>query len=369
MNIVWFTWKDLENPLAGGAEVVNEELAARLVQAGHRVTFLTGGWPGGAPKTQRRGFAIIRTGRRFTTYLTSAGYFFKHRAELAPDLVIDECNTMPYFAGWYVRAPTVLFFHMLCREIWLYEFPPGLAHLGYVLEPLYLRLLRPRRPVIAMSQSTKADLARYGFKPTDIQVISEASHMAPLPSLPAVDEKFAEPTLLSHGSVRPMKRTLDQVKAFELAKATMPNLKLMISGDTSGRYGQQLKRYVAASRYAHDIQLLGRTTDQQKAELMRRCHAIAVTSVKEGWGLIVTEAASQGCPAVVYNVDGLRDAVRAGQTGEVASRNTPAGLAEALVTLLGDNARYTALRRAAWEWAGELSFDRSARELRQALNL
>lgn len=30
MNILWFTWKDLSHPFAGGAERVNEELAKRL---------------------------------------------------------------------------------------------------------------------------------------------------------------------------------------------------------------------------------------------------------------------------------------------------------------------------------------------------
>ena len=40
MKILWFTWKDMKNPYAGGAEVVNEQLAKRLVADGHEVTFL-----------------------------------------------------------------------------------------------------------------------------------------------------------------------------------------------------------------------------------------------------------------------------------------------------------------------------------------
>ena len=39
MKILWLTWKDRKNPLAGGAEVVNEELAKRLVKDGHEVIF------------------------------------------------------------------------------------------------------------------------------------------------------------------------------------------------------------------------------------------------------------------------------------------------------------------------------------------
>ena len=39
MKILWLTWKDKKNPLAGGAEVVNEELAKRLIADGNEVIF------------------------------------------------------------------------------------------------------------------------------------------------------------------------------------------------------------------------------------------------------------------------------------------------------------------------------------------
>ena len=37
MKILWFTWKDLKNPLSGGAEVINEGLGKRLAENGHEV--------------------------------------------------------------------------------------------------------------------------------------------------------------------------------------------------------------------------------------------------------------------------------------------------------------------------------------------
>ena len=39
------------------------------------------------------------------------------------------------------------------------------------------------------------------------------------------------------------------------------------------------------------------------------------TSQGEGWGLCVLEAAALGVPTVAFDVDGLRDAVRDGETG------------------------------------------------------
>jgi hypothetical protein len=44
--------------------------------------------------------------------------------------------------------------------------------LGYALEPIYLWLLRDRK-VITISESTKSDLLRYGFKPGNVSIVSE----------------------------------------------------------------------------------------------------------------------------------------------------------------------------------------------------
>ena len=44
------------------------------------------------------------------------------------------------------------------------------------------------------------------------------------------------------------------------------------------------------------------------------------TSQGEGWGLCVLEAAALGVPTVAYDVDGLRDAVRDGETGWLVRR-------------------------------------------------
>jgi glycosyltransferase involved in cell wall biosynthesis len=93
-----------------------------------------------------------------------------------------------------------------------------------------------------------------------------------------------------------------------------------------------------------------------------------VTSVKEGWGLVVTEANSQGTPAVVYNVDGLRDSVKDGNTGIIAKENTPEGLAKALVSLLGDSpTRYSQIREAAWEWSKTITFNQAYKDFMKAI--
>jgi glycosyltransferase involved in cell wall biosynthesis len=112
---------------------------------------------------------------------------------------------------------------------------------------------------------------------------------------------------------------------------------------------------IGVSDYVQDIEYLGHVSESKKNELMQKSHLILVTSVKEGWGLIVTEANSQGTPAIAYNVDGLRDSVRNGDTGVLTKENNPNALAGEVVALLRDKNRYNTMRRAAWQ--DSLRFD------------
>lgn len=199
---------------------------------------------------------------------------------------------------------------------------------------------------------------RYGFDSKRIEIIPEGIDIEPLESLESV-EKYETPTLLSLGAIRSMKRTLDQLRAFEIAKRSVPNLRFLVAGNADDRYGKKFLEAIEKSSYKDDIEYLGRVSIEKKRELMQRSHLISVTSVKEGWGLIVSEAASQGTPAVVYTVDGLRDSVRDSETGVIVSENTPEHLAEGIVNLLRNQSEYDRLRRNAWEWSRELTFDRS----------
>lgn len=363
MKILWLSWKDREHPLAGGAEVVKEQLARRLAADGHEVVLLVGGFRGASPRVERDGYTIVRVGGRVSVYWAAFRYYRRHLAGW-PDRVIDEVNTVPFFARLYVREPNLLFVHMLCRRIWFYEMVFPLSVVGYLLEPLYLRLLADRR-VVTVSESTRADLARHGFRAERIDVISEGIEIEPVPTAAAAT-KPARPTLIGLGAIRPMKRTHHQVEAFELLKRDIPDLQLTLVGDGTGRYGRRVLRRVARSRYADDIHYHGKVPIDVKLELLREAHLLLVTSVKEGWGLVVTEAGSQATPAVVYDVDGLRDSVQDGRTGLVV-RPSPEALAAGVRAALDDPERYAGMQDEALRFASAVTFDRAYDGLVDAL--
>jgi glycosyltransferase involved in cell wall biosynthesis len=93
---------------------------------------------------------------------------------------------------------------------------------------------------------------------------------------------------------------------------------------------------------------------------MARAHCLLVPSVREGWGLVVIEANAVGTPALGYDVPGIRDSIRAGETGVLVPAGDADALGQAAAALVSEPERYDRLRRAAIEWGEGFSWDATA---------
>jgi glycosyltransferase involved in cell wall biosynthesis len=82
---------------------------------------------------------------------------------------------------------------------------------------------------------------------------------------------------------------------------------------------------------------ISEVSDQGKEALFASCDVLLMSSVKEGWGLTVTEAAQQGTPSIVYDVDGLKDSVQQRVTGLICETNSPTGMSKAILEFFGDD--------------------------------
>jgi glycosyltransferase involved in cell wall biosynthesis len=67
------------------------------------------------------------------------------------------------------------------------------------------------------------------------------------------------------------------------------------------------------------LTLPGRLSDAELLAMYRRAWVVASTSVREGWGMTLTEAAACGVPAVATRIAGHEDAVVDGESGLLAS--------------------------------------------------
>jgi glycosyltransferase involved in cell wall biosynthesis len=101
-----------------------------------------------------------------------------------------------------------------------------------------------------------------------------------------------------------MKRPLDAIRAFRFAQLLVPDAELHVVG--SGPEEGAVRRAGGNGVVVH-----GRVRDDERDALMARAHALVATSVREGWGLVVSEAAAVGTGTIAYAVPGLVDSVRA----------------------------------------------------------
>jgi len=357
MRFLFLNWRCPTHPQAGGAELVTLRVAERLVRWGHTVTWFAAAYPGAPSQEPINGVRVIRAGRQFTVHLQAARWY-QRQGRGRFDVVIDEINTIPFFAHRYAGVPVVTLIHQLAREVWWYEAPWPLAALGFALEPLYLQAYR-RQPLLTISHSSARSLRALGLR-GPIALIPMATDFAAEPVLPPLAEKEAAWTLVALGRVVRSKRIDDMLRAVALLAARGLPAQLWVIGAVTPRYRQVLARLAAELGVADRLTFWGKVPEAQKRSLLRRAHALLACSVREGWGLMVTEANLVGTPAVVYNVPGLRDSTEHGVTGLVTEQTDPPSLAEAVGRLLGDPTRYARLRQTAWERASRLNWDQTA---------
>jgi len=123
---------------------------------------------------------------------------------------------------------------------------------------------------------------------------------------------------------------------------------------------QALEAAVAARGLGAAMKLRGFLPEADKQAAVAGSLLHLNTSQGEGWGLCVIEAAAAGVPTVAYDVDGLRDAVRDGQTGWlVRDGEELADVVDRAVKELADPARRAAVAQACRRWAAQLSWDAS----------
>jgi glycosyltransferase involved in cell wall biosynthesis len=356
MNVLWFSWKDSSHPHAGGAEVVSGQLMAHLVSDGHNVRLITAAYDNSMAREDVGGVTIYRTGGRFTVY-TKALWLFRRQMKDWPDLIIDEMNTVPFTAGFYSKKKSALLTYQLTREVWFYQSIFPFSIIGYLIEPIYLYALsRKYKLVITESESTREDLEKYHFNKSKVSVMRIGMALQPTTR---ISHKQHTNRILFLGAMRPMKRALDAVKAFEIAKDLNPELTLTLAGDSNSKYGRKVLAYMKSSRHTESMEALGRINASDKKKLMQEASLLLVTSVKEGWGLIVTEANSQGTPAIAYDADGLRDSVRDGITGKLVPSSDYDAMGQAIIDTLKNQDAYETMRREAWVWSKEFTFENS----------
>ena len=117
----------------------------------------------------------------------------------------------------------------------------------------------------------------------------------------------------------------------------VPDAELVIVGEGYERPDDR-GRGRRACGVADWVRLPGRISDDELRDLYRRAWMVASVSVREGWGMTLTEAAACGTPTVATDIAGHADAVAAGRSGLLADHRRRPGRRPSPSVLTDDDA-------------------------------
>lgn len=356
-RVLFLNWRDTTHPLAGGAEQYCWELARRFATAGATVTLFTARTPGLPDRCAREGVLVHRKGKTYSVYLRAALFLLAHRHRF--DAVFDCQNGIPFFSPLFLLdrfATIVLVIHHVHQDQFATRFRWPLHAVGRVLERDATRLVYRRRPIIAVSPCTRADVRRRLHLRGPVFVVPNglAAGLTDHPS-----RRSPRPTLIFVGRLVTHKRLHLLLHAVAQLRRGWGDVSLHVVG--SGPEKPALEDQVRRLGLGRVVTFWGRVPDEQRTALLQSSWLLVNPSQGEGWGLTIIEANAAGRPALAFRVAGLVDSIVPGVNGWLV--DTESRLADTIGTALSCLALPTEHERfedSCRAWAAGFTWARSA---------
>ena len=323
-RILFIAWRDLANPMAGGSEVLADQLTSGMLARGHQVTLLCGG------PVAERPYHVQRNGGTYSQFLRAPLAYLRNFRNA--DLIVEVCNGMPFLAPLWSRRPVICLVSHVHTELWPIRFHPPVSTVGRRIESTVMPLAHRKNLFLTVSASTAESLELMGVGRDRIRQICNGV-VQPDPPTP----RSPDPLFVALGRLTDYKRLDLLLRLWDRVRPVVGG-RLVIAGD-----GPQRARLEALA--GPGVEFTGRVSEQEKHRLLCSAWLLMHPALIEGWGIVVTEAAIRGTPAVAFDVPGLRDSVVNGQTGMLV--RTEGQFASAWASLAIDARRREALGRAA----------------------
>lgn len=357
-RIHMLAWRDLDDVEAGGSEVHASEVARLWAEAGIEVVIRTSFAQGHPTRVRRDGYEVIRKAGRYLVFPRAAASEAVHR--YGPrDGLVEIWNGMPFFSPLWARGPRVVFLHHVHADMWKMVLPPNLAQLGDTLESRLAPKLYRRSRMITLSPSSKEEMLEIGFRDERVEVVPPGVD----PRFSPGGERSATPLVVGVGRLVPVKRFDRLIRAVVAAREHAPDLELVLVGTGPDR--ADLEALVRELDVEDHVRFAGRVSDDQLVEIYRSAWAVASSSVREGWGMTLTEAAACGTPAVATRIAGHVDAMAEGRSGLLADDDRE--LARHLASIATDPALRDRLRAGALEHAARFTWTNTATRILETL--
>lgn len=351
-HVHMLAWRDLDDDEAGGSEVHAHNIAAIWAQSGLDVTMRTSASVGRPAEDVRDGYKVSRRAGRYGVFIRTP--LAEIAGRLGPsDALVEIWNGMPFLSPLWFRGPRSIWLHHVHGPMWEMSLPKPLAVFGNTLESKIAPKIYRNQPIVTLSESSRDEIIEdLGIPSKNVSVV-----------MPGVDPYFTPggsksptPLAVAVGRLVPVKDFHRLIGIVARVHEVVPDLELVIVGEGYERDDlTRLIRDLGAEGY---IRLAGRVPDEELRELYRRSWMAVSASVREGWGMTLTEAAACGTPSVATDIAGHSDAVSAQRSGLL--RRSDDDLVDAMVSVATDPELRSKLNTGALERAGELTWERAA---------
>lgn len=372
-TLVFLSWRDIKASKMGGAEIFTHEMLKRIDHEKYRIIHLSPSGENLATDETIDGIRYIREGGIISVVNFAEKFYKLNKNQIY--FMVDQCNTHRFFTPlWVHKKQRMFFIHQLTKDIWFKNAKFPINILGYITEPIFLWLSR-NDYTITVSDSTKKDLLKIGFNDEKTAILPEGITFDPWKSEEFL-EKEKNPTFIYVGRFVNYKGIDDAVEALGIVKKEIKNAKLWVVGKKNESYIKEkllpiMQRYglsYGGPKEDKDVTIWGFVSDEEKLNLMSRSKALVFPSLREGWGLIITEAAVVGTPSIVYNSPGLIDAVNNGDAGYLCNINTPENIAEKMRDVVKNEKEYIEYSKKSYEFSKKLHWDNTAKAFSEFLN-
>lgn len=365
----------------GGAERWYRNLVERLAQDGHEVTYLTlRQWERGEKPELGPRIRLVAAGPRMALYANGRRrilpalvfgigvllHLLRHRREYD---AVHMCAT-PMFsllAAALVRPVAryrlVVDWHEVWSERYWRTYLGGVAgRIGAFVQRLCARV--PQQ-AFCLSELHARRLRAEGCR-GPITVLRGLYAGARVPR----DAAEADRLVLFAGRLIPEKRAPLAVAAFAIAAQSIEGLRGEFYGDGPER--DALLRAIREHDVSGIVHAPGFVEQERIEESMGRAMCMLSTSQREGYGLVVVEAAARGAPSVVVSGEdnAATELIEDGVNGFVAEREDPETIAAAIVRVHEAGA---SLRSSTSSWfaqnAETLSLERSLQAVLKSYGL
>jgi glycosyltransferase involved in cell wall biosynthesis len=363
----------------GGAERWYRNLAQRLAER-HQVTYVTRRqWSGDRTPEGPAGVEVVAVSGGRTLYTASGRrniavpvrfgfgvlwHLLRHRRRYD---IVHTC-AFPYFSVIAARLacafggpPVVVDWHEVWTErYWRQYLGPIAGLIGTIIQRLCVRL---SGTVFVFSQLHADRLRQEGYRGEPIVLTGEYAGSTQV--LDSVSRRG--PTVVFVGRHIREKRVTVVPAAIARARECIPTLQATIFGDGPER--SLVMAEVERLGLCAVITCPGFVPWEEVDTAMRNAMCLLLPSQREGYGLVVVEAAARGTPVIVVRDpdNAAAELVSEGQNGSIVERADPDALAAAIV---GVHAAGPALVERTRKWfkdnAQRLSVDASVAQIEAA---